>query len=59
MPVDDRVGGEDRRFDFEEAARVEELPQATEHRRTKTQMLPIGGGTKVSIVCQFVHERTI
>jgi hypothetical protein len=47
MPIDDRIGREDRRFDFEEAARVEELPQPAEDRRAKTQMLPIGGGTKV------------
>ncbi len=47
MPINDRIGREDRRFDFEKPAQVEELPQATEHRRTQTQMFPIGGGTKI------------
>ena len=47
MPIDDRIGREDRRFDFEEAARIEKLSQPMEHRRTQTQMLPIGGGTKI------------
>ena len=42
MPIDDRIGREDRRFDFEKAARVEKLPQPMEQCRTETQVFPCG-----------------
>jgi hypothetical protein len=33
VPIDHRIGGEDGRFDFEEAAGVEKLSQPTEQLR--------------------------
>jgi hypothetical protein len=47
MPIDDRVGREDGRFDFEKIARGEKCPQPVEYGRSKAEIVPSGRGAKV------------
>jgi len=44
MPIDDDVGGKERRFDFQEVVRIEERAELAEQRRAKPQAVPVGGG---------------
>jgi hypothetical protein len=47
MPIDDRVGRKNRRFDFEKSVRVEKLPQPPEQRRAITEVFPSGSGVEI------------
>ena len=47
VPIDDRIGREDRRFHFQEAAVVEELAKLPQQAGPQAQVLPGGGGEVV------------
>ncbi len=59
MPIDDGIGRENRRFDFEKSASIKKCSEPSQHFSPQTQIRPIGCGAKIGGYNIEVHKSSV